>query len=80
MTTEKAKRGRPASKDRAPDGMPAKVRILWENSGKTYPGPQCEQFSSAEAALRLIAAWGRYGVVPVTIMLQRKGAAGWVDL
>lgn len=71
-------RGRPPSKDRAPDGLPARVRLLWVNHGTTHPGAQCELFSSDAAALRLVAAWARRDCVPQGLTVERKGAAGWV--
>ena len=73
--TTPARRGRPPVKDRAPDGMPARVRILW--TGNTV-GERCELFSSEAAALRMLAAWARCGVVPERMSIERKTPAGWV--
>lgn len=80
MDKTKRRPGRPASTDRAPDGQPARVRLLWVGTdGKAF-GPvteQCEKFSSADAALRLLAAWAKHQCVPPSLRIERKTAAGW---
>lgn len=74
-TTTPARRGRPPVKDRAPDGMPARVRLKWCHGTQ---GDQCELFSSDTAALALLAAWARRDCIPRGLTVERKTAAGWV--
>lgn len=73
--TTPARRGRPPVKDRAPDGMPARVRLRW---ALCDGGERCDLFSSEAAALRLVAAWARNKVIPEGLTIERKTPAGWV--